>query len=94
VVDVLSVHYVLSEQSRGIVSERELAVVKSSTLSINTSRGPLVNVTALLSVLKAGKTGGAVLEVYNIESLPQDSEWRTTTWGRNGSNEVLLSPHV
>jgi phosphoglycerate dehydrogenase-like enzyme len=69
-------------------------VVKSSALSINTSRSPLVIETAVMLVLKAGKTRGAVLEAYNIQSLPQGSEWRTTTWGRNGSNEVLLSPHV
>jgi phosphoglycerate dehydrogenase-like enzyme len=94
VADVLSVHYVLSERSRDIVSERELAVMKPSALLINTSRGPLVNERALLSVLKAGKIRGAALDVYNIEPLPQDSEWRTTAWGRNGSSEVLLSPHM
>lgn len=94
VADVLSVHYVLSERSRDIVSDRELAVMKPSALLINTSRGPLVNERALLSVLKAGKIRGAALDVYNIEPLPQDSEWRTTAWGRNGSSEVLLSPHM
>jgi lactate dehydrogenase-like 2-hydroxyacid dehydrogenase len=94
VADVLSVHYVLSERSRDIVNERELAVMKPSALFINTSRGPLVNEKALLSVLKAGKIRGAALDVYNVEPLPQDSEWRTTDWGRHGSSEVLLSPHM
>jgi lactate dehydrogenase-like 2-hydroxyacid dehydrogenase len=92
--DVLSVHYVLSERSRDIVGERELALMKATALFINTSRGPLVNEKALLSVLKAGKIRGAALDVYNIEPLPLDSEWRTTDWGNNGSSEVLLSPHM
>jgi lactate dehydrogenase-like 2-hydroxyacid dehydrogenase len=92
--DVLSVHYVLSERSRDIVSERELALLKPTALFVNTSRGPLVNEKALLSVLKAGKIRGAALDVYNIEPLPIDSEWRTTDWGKNGSSEVLLSPHM
>jgi lactate dehydrogenase-like 2-hydroxyacid dehydrogenase len=92
--DVLSVHYVLSERSRDIVSERELAMMKPTAFFINTSRGPLVNEKALLSVLKAGKIRGAALDVYNIEPLPLDSEWRTTDWGKNGSSGVLLSPHL
>jgi lactate dehydrogenase-like 2-hydroxyacid dehydrogenase len=92
--DVLSVHYVLSERSRDIVGERELALMKATALFINTSRGPLVNEKALLSRLKAGKIRGAALDVYNIEPLPLDSEWRTTDWGNNGSSEVLLSPHM
>jgi lactate dehydrogenase-like 2-hydroxyacid dehydrogenase len=92
--DVLSVHYVLSERSRDIVGERELALMKATAFFVNTSRGPLVNEKALLSVLKAGKIRGAALDVYNIEPLPLDSEWRTTDWGKNGSSEVLLSPHM
>lgn len=92
--DVLSVHYVLSERSRDMVGERELALMKPTALFVNTSRGPLVNEKALLSVLKAGKIRGAALDVYNIEPLPPDSEWRTTDWGCNGSSQVVLSPHM
>lgn len=94
VADVLSVHYVLSERSRGIVGEKELAVMKPSALLVNTSRGPLVDEKALLDALKQGKIRGAALDVFDIEPLPLDSEWRTTPWGKGGRSQVLLTPHM
>ncbi|OAP59341.1 hypothetical protein AYL99_06639 [Fonsecaea erecta] len=92
--DVLSVHYVLSERSRDILGEKELALLKPSALLINTSRGPLINEQALLDTLNRGKIRGAALDVYHVEPLPLDSPWRTTAWGKNGRSEVLLSPHM
>jgi lactate dehydrogenase-like 2-hydroxyacid dehydrogenase len=92
--DVLSVHYVLSDRSRGIVGAADLAHLKPSALLVNTSRGPLIDQDALLEVLKAGKIRGAALDVFELEPLPRDSEWRTTTWGKNGTSQVLLSPHM
>jgi len=92
--DVLSVHYVLSDRSKGIVGEKELSVMKPSALFVNTSRGPLVDEKALLKTLKAGKIRGAALDVFDTEPLPADSEWRSTSWGKDGSSEVLLSPHM
>jgi phosphoglycerate dehydrogenase-like enzyme len=88
--DVLSVHYVLSDRSRGIVGAADLALLKPSAFFINTSRGPLVDDDALYAVLKAGKIRGAALDVFELEPLPEDSRWRTTEWG----NRVLLSPHM
>jgi len=92
--DILSVQYVLSERSKGIVSERELNAMKRDSLFVNTSRGPLVDEQALLRVLKEGKIRGAALDVYDIEPLDMNSEWRTTRWGKDGRSEVLLSPHM
>jgi len=92
--DLVSVHYVLSDRSRGIVSRKELELMKPSALFVNTSRGPLVDEADLLKVLKDGKIRGAALDVFNIEPLPEDSEWRTTEWGQDGKSEVLLSPHM
>ncbi|KAJ9328148.1 hypothetical protein DTO027B5_1063 [Paecilomyces variotii] len=92
--DIVSVHYVLSERSRGIVGKEELAALKPSALLINTSRGPLIDEAALLETLKAGRIRGAALDVFNKEPLPVDSEWRTTRWGEEGRSEVLLSPHM
>ncbi|TVY80624.1 D-3-phosphoglycerate dehydrogenase [Lachnellula suecica] len=88
--DVLSVHYVLSERSRGIVGAADLALLKSSAFLVNTSRGPLVDDDALFEVLKEGRIRGAALDVFELEPLPGDSRWRTTEWG----NRVLLSPHM
>ncbi|KAI9842744.1 MAG: hypothetical protein M1837_006927 [Sclerophora amabilis] len=92
--DVLTVHYVLSERSRGVVGARELALMKPTSLFVNTSRGPLVDEKALLATLRSGAIKGAALDVYDLEPLPLESEWRTTTWGRDGASEVLLSPHM
>ncbi|OAX79689.1 hypothetical protein ACJ72_05988 [Emergomyces africanus] len=92
--DVLSVHYVLSERSKGIVGEQELGVMKPTALLVNTSRGPLVEEKALLNILKNGRIRGAALDVFDQEPLPEDSEWSNTKWGIEGRSEVLLSPHM
>jgi phosphoglycerate dehydrogenase-like enzyme len=92
--DVLSVHYVLSDRSRGIVSGPDLALLKSSALFINTSRGPLVTESDLIEVLEKGKIRGAALDVFDLEPLPADSKWRTVKWGEEGRSKVLLSPHM
>ncbi|PGH34509.1 glycerate dehydrogenase [[Emmonsia] crescens] len=92
--DVLSVHYVLSERSLGIVREEELGVMKPTALLVNTSRGPLIQEKALLKTLKEGRIRGAALDVFDLEPLPRDSEWRSTRWGMEGRSEVLLSPHM
>jgi lactate dehydrogenase-like 2-hydroxyacid dehydrogenase len=92
--DVLSVHYVLSERSRGIVGAEDLALLKPTALFVNTSRGPLVAEDALLDVLEKGKIRGAALDVFDIEPLPKESKWRTVGWGKEGRSKVLLSPHM
>ena len=92
--DILSVQYVLSDRSRGIVGEEELNVMKKNALLVNTSRGPLVDEQALLKVLKEGRIRGAALDVFDIEPLDKESEWRTTKWGQDGRSEVLISPHM
>ncbi|KAH6681301.1 D-isomer specific 2-hydroxyacid dehydrogenase [Halenospora varia] len=92
--DVLSVHYVLSDRSRGIVGSEDLKLLKPSALLINTSRGPVVDEQALLEVLNQGLIRGAAIDVFELEPLPLDSEWRTTKWGEEGRSSVLLSPHM
>jgi lactate dehydrogenase-like 2-hydroxyacid dehydrogenase len=92
--DVVSLHYVLSERSRGMVGSEELALMKESALFINTSRGPLVVEDALLDVLEKGAIRGAAIDTFELEPLPSDSRWRTTSWGKDGKSHVLLSPHM
>ncbi|CRG90886.1 hypothetical protein PISL3812_07932 [Talaromyces islandicus] len=92
--DIVSMHYVLSDRSRGIIGKEELAAMKPTALLINTSRAPLIDQNALLETLKAGRIRGAAIDVYEVEPLPADSEWRTTEWGKNGRSELLLSPHM
>lgn len=92
--DVVSVHLVLSDRSRGTVSTEELRRMKSTAFLVNTSRGPLVDEEALLKALKEGQIAGAALDVFNFEPLPKDSEWRTTAWGEEGRSRVVLTPHM
>jgi lactate dehydrogenase-like 2-hydroxyacid dehydrogenase len=92
--DVVSIHLVLSDRSRGIISKKDLDRMKKSAFLVNTSRGPLVKEGDLLAVLNEGKIRGAALDVFDLEPLPQESEWRTTKWGFGGKSHVLLSPHM
>ena len=88
--DVVSLHLVLSDRSRGIVGEKELGMMKKSALLLNTSRGGLIDEAALLKVLKEGRIRGAALDVYWEEPLPPDSPWRS----KDFKSEVVLSPHM
>lgn len=89
--DVVSLHVVLSERSRGIVGKRELGWMKKRAVLVNTSRGPLVDEGALVRVCKEGAIAGVALDVFDVEPLPQDSPWR----GADGwKSLVVLSPHM
>lgn len=92
--DVVSLHYVLSERSKGIVGARELAAMKPSSLLINSSRGPLIDETALLDAASKGRVRGVALDVFEHEPLPADSPWRSQAWGAEGRSRVLLTPHM
>src|SRR5207247_5418835 len=67
--DVLSIHLVLSERTRGLVSAADLSRMKETSVLVNVSRGPIVDEKALLSALKAGRPGHAALDVYDREPL-------------------------
>lgn len=90
--DVVSLHYVLSSRSRGVVGKRELGWMKKKAILVNTSRGPLIDEEALIAALKEGTIGGVCLDVFNEEPLPSDSPWRTADqWAKS---DVVLSPHM
>ena len=92
--DVVSLHMVLSDATRRMITGDELAQMKRSALFINTSRGPLVDEESLLKACREGRLGGVALDVFDTEPLPTDSTWRTEEWGKDGRTEVLLSPHM
>lgn len=92
--DVLSVHVVLSDRSRGMVTAKDLNLLKPDALFVNTSRGPIVVDEDLLDVLNKGKIRAAALDVFELEPLPKDSPWRSTQWGQEGRSQVLLTPHT
>jgi lactate dehydrogenase-like 2-hydroxyacid dehydrogenase len=92
--DVLSVHVVLSERSRGIVGAKDLALMKKGAVLINTSRGPVVNEDALFDILEKGGIRGAAADVFESEPLEKESEWRNKKWGTEGRGQLLVTPHM
>lgn len=85
--DVVSIHLVLSERTRGLVGRAELALMKPHAYLINTSRGPIVDEAALIDALRTGRIAGAGLDVYDAEPPPPDHPLRSL---RNAT----LSPHL
>lgn len=85
--DVVSIHVVLSERTRGLVGARELGLMKPGSYLINTSRGPIVDEAALLDALRYGPMAGAGLDVFFPEPLPADHPLR-------GMENVTLCPHL
>jgi lactate dehydrogenase-like 2-hydroxyacid dehydrogenase len=92
--DIVNIHLVLSERSKGLIGTSDLEKMKKSALLVNTSRGPIVNENELLEAGKKGVIRGIGLDVYSLEPLPKDSEWRTTKWGESGRSQVVLTPHM
>jgi phosphoglycerate dehydrogenase-like enzyme len=92
--DVVSIHYVLSARSIGIIGKPELDAMKTSALLVNTSRGPLIDQEALLDTLEKGRINGAAIDVFDIEPLPQESPWRSQKWGTEGRSRVITTPHM
>ena len=70
--DIVTVHMVLSERSRGIVDAASIGAMKKSAYLGNTSRGPLVDTQALISALVGHRMAGAAIDVYDEEPLPAD----------------------
>jgi phosphoglycerate dehydrogenase-like enzyme len=85
--DVLSVHLVLSERSRGLVDAQALDWMKPTALLVNTARGPIVDEAALIKALQKQKIAGAALDVFDQEPLPELHPFRTL-------DNVLATPHV
>ena len=70
--DILSIHLVLSQRTRGLVGAHELALMKPTAYLINISRGPIVDESALLDTLERRAIAGAALDVFEVEPLPHD----------------------
>ena len=85
--DVISVHLVLSDRTRGLIGERELGLMKPSAYLINTSRGPIVDEPALIESLKSKRIAGAGIDVYDAEPPAPDHPLRSLP-------NVTLSPHL
>ncbi len=85
--DVLSIHVQLSDRTRGLVTARELALMKPEAYLINTSRGPIVVEADLIAALRAGRIAGAGIDVFDVEPPPADHPFRTM-------DNVTITPHL
>ena len=85
--DAISIHVPLSPETRNLIGQRELARMKSTAFLINTSRGGIVDEPALAEALKAGRIGGAALDVLSVEPPTQDHPLREAP-------NIILTPHL
>lgn len=85
--DIISIHLVLSDRTRGLIGPQEFAAMKPTAFLINTARGPIVDERALVDALTHRRIGGAALDVFDTEPLPKDHALRQL-------DNVLLTPHL
>src|SRR5580700_8601121 len=85
--DIITVHMVLSERSRGLVGQTDLARMKPTSYLVNTARGPIVDEAALLDILQQKKIAGAAIDVFSVEPLPVDHPFRKL-------DNLVLTPHL
>ena len=85
--DVVSIHLVLSDRTRGLIGAPELASMRPTAYLINTSRGPIVEEAALVDALGRGVIAGAGLDVFDVEPLPLDHPLRRLP-------NAVVTPHL
>jgi (S)-sulfolactate dehydrogenase len=85
--DVVSLHVPLTAGTRGLIDAARLAVMKPDAILVNTARGDVVDEAAVAAALRAGRLGGAALDVFATEPLPAESALA-------GCPNLILTPHV
>jgi len=85
--DFITIHVVLSQRSRGLVGGNEIGLMKPTAYLINTSRGPIIDESAMLAALRDKKIAGAGLDVFDVEPLPLDHPLRKM-------DNVVITPHL
>src|ERR1700686_939029 len=85
--DIITLHVVLSQRSRGLVGAADLARMKPTAYLVNTARGPIVDEGALLEALRERKIAGAGVDVFSVEPLPVDHPFRKL-------DNLVLTPHL
>jgi D-3-phosphoglycerate dehydrogenase len=85
--DIVTVHVVLSQRSRGLVGADDLARMKPTSYLVNTARGPIVDEAALLTTLQQRRIAGAAIDVFSVEPLPVDHPFRKL-------DNIVLTPHL
>ena len=85
--DFVTIHYQLSDRSRGLINAGDIGRMKKSAYLINTARAPIVDQAALLKALQEKTIAGAGLDVFEVEPLPLDHPYRKL-------DNVVITPHL
>jgi len=85
--DIVTVHLVLSERTRGVIGAAELKRMKPTAFIVNTARGPIIDEAALIATLETRRIAGAAIDVYSSEPLPADHKLRRLP-------NTVLTPHL
>ena len=85
--DIISIHLVLGDRYKNLITKKEIKLMKKTSFLINTSRGPIINENDLIEALKDEEIAGAGLDVFDKEPLPQDHKLRFLP-------NALLLPHI
>jgi phosphoglycerate dehydrogenase-like enzyme len=85
--DIVTVHLLLGERSRGLVGAGEIGLMKPTAYLINTARGPIVDEAALIDALENRRIAGAAIDVFDVEPLPLDHPFRRL-------ENTVITPHL
>ena len=87
--DIISLHIPLSKETKNLIDEKKLRLIKNSSVIINTSRGGIIDENSLAKLLKENKIGGAALDVFNEEPISKENAKKF-----EGLDNLILTPHI
>ena len=87
--DIISLHIPLSKETKNLIDEKKLRLIKNSSVIINTSRGGIIDENSLAKLLKENKIGGAALDVFNKEPINKVNAKKF-----EGIDNLILTPHI
>ena len=87
--DIISLHIPLSKETKNLIDEKKLRLIKNSSVIINTSRGGIIDENSLAKLLKENKIGGAALDVFNEEPVSKEYAKKF-----EGIDNLILTPHI
>ena len=87
--DIISLHIPLSKETKNLIDEKKLRLIKNSSVIINTSRGGIIDENSLAKLLKEKKIGGAALDVFNEEPISKENAKKF-----EGLDNLILTPHI
>ena len=87
--DIISLHIPLSKETKNLIDEKKLRLIKNSSVIINTSRGGIIDENSLAKLLKENKIGGAALDVFSKEPINKVNAKKF-----EGLDNLILTPHI